>query len=67
MRRLFADLASRARAVAQDNRALLSNAGSMVATAVVTSLLGAAFWWVATHYFTKDSVGIASAAISIPG
>jgi O-antigen/teichoic acid export membrane protein len=50
--------------VVQANRALLGNAGSMVATAVVTSLLGAAFWLIATHYFSKDSVGIASAAIS---
>ena len=36
----------------------------MVGTAVVTSLLGAAFWWVATHQFSKDSVGVASAAMS---
>jgi O-antigen/teichoic acid export membrane protein len=52
------------REIAEANRSLLSNAASMVGTAVVTSFLGAAFWWVATHYFSKDSVGIASAAIS---
>jgi O-antigen/teichoic acid export membrane protein len=57
-------LFARARTAAEENRSLLSNAGSMVATAVVTSFLGAAFWWVATHYFTQDSVGLASAAIS---
>jgi O-antigen/teichoic acid export membrane protein len=57
-------LLARARTAAEENRSLLSNAGSMVATAVVTSFLGAAFWWIATHYFTQDSVGLASAAIS---
>jgi O-antigen/teichoic acid export membrane protein len=57
-------LLARGRAIAEANRSLLSNAASMVGTAVVTSLLGAAFWWVATHHFSKDSVGIASAAIS---
>jgi O-antigen/teichoic acid export membrane protein len=60
----IAGLTSRVRTIAEANRSLLSNAASMVGTAVVTSLLGAAFWWVATHYFSKDSVGIASAAIS---
>lgn len=48
----------------RSNRELLSNASSMVGTAVVTSFLGAAFWWVATHYFSQDAVGIASASIS---
>jgi O-antigen/teichoic acid export membrane protein len=64
LRRRIAALGVRIRAIAEANRPLLSNAASMVGTAVVTSLLGAAFWWVATHYFSKDSVGIASAAIS---
>jgi O-antigen/teichoic acid export membrane protein len=61
---VIAGLVARARAIAAANRSLLSNAASMVGTAVVTSLLGAAFWLVATHYFSKDSVGLASAAIS---
>jgi O-antigen/teichoic acid export membrane protein len=64
LRRRAGSLLARARTAAEENRSLLSNAGSMVATAVVTSFLGAAFWWVATHYFTQDSVGLASAAIS---
>lgn len=64
VRQRIASLTGSARAIGQANRSLLSNAASMVATAVVTSLLGAAFWWVATHYFSKDSVGIASASIS---
>jgi O-antigen/teichoic acid export membrane protein len=63
-RQRIAALSVRVRAIVEANRSLLSNAASMVGTAVVTSLLGAAFWWVATHYFSKDSVGIASAAIS---
>lgn len=64
LRRRAGGLLARARTAAEENRSLLSNAGSMVATAVVTSFLGAAFWWIATHYFTQDSVGLASAAIS---
>ncbi|HET7485622.1 MAG TPA: hypothetical protein VFJ64_09640 [Solirubrobacterales bacterium] len=64
LRQRAGGLFARARTAAEENRSLLSNAGSMVATAVVTSFLGAAFWWVATHYFTQDSVGLASAAIS---
>ena len=64
MGRRLAGLAARAATAARANRSLLSNAGTMVGTAVVTSLLGAAFWLVATHDFSQDSVGIASAAIS---
>lgn len=59
-----AGLASIAARLVRSNRELLSNASSMVATAVVTSGLGAAFWLVATHHFSKDSVGLASASIS---
>lgn len=59
-----AAIGARAREAVRTNRSLLSNAASMVGTAVVTSLLGAAFWWVATHQFSKDSVGVASAAMS---
>jgi O-antigen/teichoic acid export membrane protein len=63
-RQRIAALAVRVREIAEANRSLLSNAASMVGTAVVTSFLGAAFWLIATHYFSKDSVGLASAAIS---
>lgn len=59
-----ARLARRGREVALANRSLLGNAASMVGTAIVTSLLGAAFWWLATHHFSKESVGLGSAAIS---
>lgn len=46
------------------NRSLLVNAGSMMGTAVVTSVLGVVFWWMAAHYFSKDTVGVASASTS---
>lgn len=62
--KLPARIAGKVREIVRSNQALLSNAASMVGTAIVTSLLGAAFWLVATHYFSKDSVGLASAAIS---
>jgi O-antigen/teichoic acid export membrane protein len=57
-------LRRRGEAILRENRALLGNAASMIATAVVTSLLGAAFWIVATHYFSTGAVGLASASIS---
>lgn len=46
------------------NKALLVNAGSMMGTSLVTSVLGVAFWWLATHYFSQDAVGVASASTS---
>ena len=64
MKRWIAEIDARVRIAIRANRSLLSNAASMVGTAVVTSLLGAAFWWVATHQFSKDTVGVASAAMS---
>jgi O-antigen/teichoic acid export membrane protein len=45
-------------------RQILLNSGSMVGTAIVTALLGAAFWVVAAHQFSQRAVGIASAAVS---
>lgn len=47
------------------NRAVLVNAGSMMSTVLVTALLGAAFWLVATHQFSAEAVGVASAAVSM--
>lgn len=40
------------------------NAGSLVGTTIVTSILGFAYWWVAARRFTPEVVGTASAAIS---
>jgi O-antigen/teichoic acid export membrane protein len=46
------------------NSVLLFNAGSLVATFVVKSGLGYAYWWVAARQFSPAAVGVASAAIS---
>ncbi|HEV7771540.1 MAG TPA: hypothetical protein VGO66_12895 [Solirubrobacterales bacterium] len=46
------------------HRTILVNAGSMIAAAATTSLLGAAFWWLAARQFSQDSVGIAAGAVS---
>lgn len=46
------------------NSTILVNAGSLVGTTVVTSVLGFIYWWVAARRFTPDTVGIASASIS---
>jgi O-antigen/teichoic acid export membrane protein/ribosomal protein L37E len=50
--------------LAQKNLVMLFNAGSLVGTTVVTSLLGFAYWWVATRLYTPGAVGLASAMIS---
>jgi O-antigen/teichoic acid export membrane protein len=64
-------LALRARALSPElqaqvarNASLLTNAGSMLATAAVTSLLGAVFWWLAARSFSQQSVGVAGAAVA---
>jgi len=46
------------------NLRLLANAGSMVGTSLVTSLLGVAFWFVAAQHFSDAAVGLAGAAVS---
>lgn len=48
----------------QANRSLFMNAGSLVATTAVTSILGFAYWWLAARLFPPEAVGLASAAIS---
>jgi O-antigen/teichoic acid export membrane protein len=47
----------------RSQRHLLTNAGSMFGTTIVTSLLGVAFWWLAAHEFSKHAVGVAAAAV----
>jgi O-antigen/teichoic acid export membrane protein len=51
-------------AVIGGERQFFVNSGSMIGTAVVTALLGAAFWLVAARHFTQHAVGVASAAVS---
>ena len=46
------------------NSVMLFNAGSLVATTGVTSVLGFAYWWVAARRFSPEAVGIASTSTS---
>lgn len=57
-------LGARGRDLLAFNRTLLANAGSMVGTSIVTSVLGLIFWIVAAHEFDQSAVGVASAAVS---
>lgn len=43
---------------------MLVNAGSLIGTTVVTSVLGFAYWWLIARLFPPAAVGFASAAIS---
>jgi O-antigen/teichoic acid export membrane protein len=46
------------------NRAILTNAISLIGTLIVTSGLGFAFWWLVARRFDLASAGLASALIS---
>ena len=46
------------------NGVMLINAGSLIGTSAVTSILGFAYWWVAARLFPPQAVGLASATIS---
>ena len=46
------------------NRVILLNTSSLIGTTTVTSVLGFAYWWLATRQFSPEAVGLASAAIS---
>lgn len=48
----------------KSNSIILANAGSLVGTTAVTSLLGFVYWWLAARQYTPEAVGFASAAIS---
>jgi O-antigen/teichoic acid export membrane protein len=48
----------------ETNRELYLNAGSLVATTGITSVLGFVFWWLAARMYSPDLVGFASASIS---
>jgi O-antigen/teichoic acid export membrane protein len=45
-------------------RAILSNAGSLVGSVAVTSLLGFPYWWIAARAFPAEAVGFAAACVS---
>ena len=46
------------------NSVILVNAGSLVGTTAVTSVLGFVYWWLAAREFPPEAIGIASASIS---
>jgi O-antigen/teichoic acid export membrane protein len=46
------------------NRSIITNAGSLVGSTVVTSGLGFVYWWTAAKLFPASAVGLASAMIS---
>lgn len=48
----------------KSNKTLLVNAGSLVGTTGVTSILGFVYWWFAARQNSLEVVGFASAAIS---
>jgi O-antigen/teichoic acid export membrane protein len=45
-------------------RAMLWNAGSLIGTTAVTSLLGLGYWMVAAKYFSPAAVGLAAALLT---
>jgi O-antigen/teichoic acid export membrane protein len=45
-------------------RSLLSNAGSLIGSIAVTSLLGLPYWWIAAQAFPAAAVGFAAATVS---
>jgi O-antigen/teichoic acid export membrane protein len=48
----------------RQNRYLITNAGSLVGTAVVNSGLGFLYWWLASRVYSQVAVGLASAFVS---
>ncbi len=49
---------------AKSNSVMLVNAGSLIGTTAVTSVLGFVFWWLAARHFPPEAIGIASASVS---
>jgi O-antigen/teichoic acid export membrane protein len=48
----------------RQNSEILGNAGTLIAAAVVSALLGFAFWTVAAHLFSQAAIGYAAATTS---
>lgn len=46
------------------NSTILFNTSSLIATMLITSALGFAYWWVAARLYSPEAVGLASAATS---
>jgi glycosyltransferase involved in cell wall biosynthesis/O-antigen/teichoic acid export membrane protein len=47
------------------NSTMLVNAGALIGTAAVTSALGFVYWWLAARWFLPETVGTASASVSL--
>ena len=56
---------SAVRNILQRNQDLLRNAGSLIGTTGVTSVLGFGYWIYAARYFPQQAVGYGTAAISV--
>jgi O-antigen/teichoic acid export membrane protein len=56
--------ANRLKRAVRRNGDLLSNSGSLLATSVLTSVVGFGYWWVAARLFRPEAVGSVSAAVS---
>jgi O-antigen/teichoic acid export membrane protein len=56
--------ANRLRRAVRRNGDLLSNSGSLMATSVLTSVVGFGYWWAAARLFPAEAVGSVSAAVS---
>jgi O-antigen/teichoic acid export membrane protein len=59
-----AALASWLRLRAIGNRAIVGNASSLLASTVITSALGVAYWWLAAREFSPEAVGLAATSVS---
>jgi O-antigen/teichoic acid export membrane protein len=46
------------------NITMLANSTTVFATTIVTSMLGFAYWWVATHLMSQGQVGTASSGVA---
>src|SRR5205814_638190 len=57
-------LSALSRLLRSTDRAILSNASSLVGTTVLTSALGFVFWWLAARTYSAEIVGLAAAATS---
>lgn len=47
------------------NSVMLINASSLIGTTAITSIFGFAYWWVAARKFSPETIGIASASVSV--
>jgi len=63
--RTVKDIVGIARQILHAHSVLLRNSGALLASTGATATIGFVFWWIAAKHFSKESVGAASAAISL--